>query len=214
MRKTFLASSNLELCTNLMAVMALKGDFFPLESHTDLTKVVNLATEHSGSFILLDISDDYSEGLKIIDKLNTIAPSNHIITLTNSSDPDLVINCFRKGSDAVLYGESIFNELTRCFCTVLQGDKYVPVKFVSQTLEYFMRIPEKEEKANYFLISPREREHIKMIAKGMNSKEIAYSMKISKKTADNYRNRIMMKFNFRSVADIVKYAIRQQIITL
>lgn len=213
MKKIILASSNVELSKNLTNILALKGDIFSLESLDDIGGILPYVKDLRNCIFLIDISENYREGLSILSELSEHSGSNHIIALTNSSDPDLLINCFRNGSNAVLYGDSIFNELVRCICTILQGDKYVPVNFVSKTLDYIIELPKKDVRSQY-LLSAREKEHIALIASGMNSKEIAYSMKISKKTADNYRNRIMSKLNFSSVADIVKYAIKQQIIAL
>ena len=75
-------------------------------------------------------------------------------------------------------------------------------------------MPNEELENSFFLLSQKEKEHITHIGNGLNPKEIAHIMQISKKTVDKYRNRIMVKLHLNSIADIVKYAIREQFVEL
>jgi DNA-binding NarL/FixJ family response regulator len=63
-------------------------------------------------------------------------------------------------------------------------------------------------------LSPREREVIKFIAEGRNIKEIAFDLDISPKTVETHRRRIMQKLKLKRDADLTRYAIREQIISL
>jgi len=142
-----------------------------------------------------------------------IYPSIRIIGLSNSTDRSRFIEAFRCGVDGYLTGEAIFNELCRCVFTLLQGEKYLSLSMVNNVLDYMIETPHLDSRRPG-LITKREKEHIACIAQGLNSKEIAYKLRISKKTVDNYRNRIMNKLNCSSVVDIVKFAIKEQIVSL
>jgi DNA-binding NarL/FixJ family response regulator len=61
-------------------------------------------------------------------------------------------------------------------------------------------------------ISPREREIVELVARGKSTKEIAALLKISTKTVETHRARIMAKLNVRSVCELVRYAVRNQMI--
>lgn len=164
-------------------------------------------------FLLIDMITGNRDNYEIIKSVKRINRHIRIIVLTDSSDPDSILNYFRQGAGGILSPGSLINELNRCIHTLYLGERYIPVKIVSNFLEYIIRTPYLDEHRS-FLLSPREKEHISYIAEGLNSKEIAQKLKISRKTADNYKNRIMNKLNLNSIADLVKYAIRSQIIAI
>jgi DNA-binding NarL/FixJ family response regulator len=61
-------------------------------------------------------------------------------------------------------------------------------------------------------LTSREREIVQLLAEGRTSKEIAAVLNISAKTAETHRANIMRKLEFHSVGEIVRYAVRNQII--
>ena len=61
-------------------------------------------------------------------------------------------------------------------------------------------------------LTPRQREVVQLVAEGNSSKEVAVALNLSVKTAETHRANIMRKLNFHSVTEVVRYAIRNQII--
>jgi len=61
-------------------------------------------------------------------------------------------------------------------------------------------------------LTPRERETVQLVAEGKTSKDIARILGISVKTAETHRATIMRKLQLNSVADLVRYAVRNGIV--
>jgi DNA-binding NarL/FixJ family response regulator len=61
-------------------------------------------------------------------------------------------------------------------------------------------------------LTPREREVVQLLAEGKSNKEVAQCLGISVKTAETHRANIMLKLNFHSVTELVRYAVRNKII--
>jgi DNA-binding NarL/FixJ family response regulator len=61
-------------------------------------------------------------------------------------------------------------------------------------------------------LTPREREIVQLLAEGKTNKEVALTLKISVKTAETHRARVMRKLAITSVAELVRYAMRNSII--
>jgi len=61
-------------------------------------------------------------------------------------------------------------------------------------------------------ITSREMEVVRLIAAGKNSKEIASSLGVTVKTADTHRTNLMRKLDLHSVTELVRYALRNQIV--
>ena len=73
----------------------------------------------------------------------------------------------------------------------------------------YIRLLKAEEKNSSHRLSDREREVLKYLADGLNTKEIAYELSISKNTVDIHRRHIMEKTGCTSMAGLVRYAIRE-----
>jgi DNA-binding NarL/FixJ family response regulator len=61
-------------------------------------------------------------------------------------------------------------------------------------------------------LSTREREIVQLLAEGNSNKDIARALNISVKTAETHRSNVMRKMGFESLAELVRYAIRNNII--
>jgi DNA-binding CsgD family transcriptional regulator len=61
-------------------------------------------------------------------------------------------------------------------------------------------------------LTPREREVLQLLAEGKSNKEVAAILGISVKTAETHRANIMLKLDFHSVTELVRYAVRNKII--
>jgi DNA-binding NarL/FixJ family response regulator len=64
------------------------------------------------------------------------------------------------------------------------------------------------------VLTPREREVVELVAKGKINKQIAYTLEISTKTVETHRATVMQKLNLRTTADLVRFAIRNDMIQL
>jgi DNA-binding NarL/FixJ family response regulator len=61
-------------------------------------------------------------------------------------------------------------------------------------------------------VTAREREIIQLVAEGQSNKEAASTLHIRVKTVEAHRANIMRKLHFRTVSDLVRYAIRNKIV--
>lgn len=64
------------------------------------------------------------------------------------------------------------------------------------------------------LLTPREREVLKLLADGYRTREVAQNLEISIKTVETHRQRIMDKLNCYTIAGLTKFAIREGLTTL
>ena len=213
MTTIFIASCNSDIRENVKAVLDLKRDLYPIVCSCKYDEIKERIEILAPQFIIVDLIAHYKKGLDLVSLLKKRFYDIKVIGLTVSNDQNIMIDAFRSGVDGYLVKDGLFNELYRCVCTLLQGDKYVSLEIVNDVLSYYINAPEKDLEKSITL-SEKEVIHITHIANGLNPKEIAHTMGISKKTVDNYRLRIMKKLNWNSLADIVKYAIREQLVEL
>ena len=96
--------------------------------------------------------------------------------------------------------------------TILMGEKYVCSKVAALLVDEYVQDGQSAPSGTH--LTRRELEVIRMLADGKTSKEIALVTKTSVKTVDACRRRIMHKLSINSVAELVKYAIREGLTTV
>ncbi len=136
----------------------------------------------------------------------------------NGSGPDQVIRAIRRRThqvEALLEGLFRNSARTRNQSNGSQGHRQ---NFSQTTLRLkstqavAKRRPIAAERTERTLLSPREREITHRLAEGLSNKETASELGINVRTVETHRARIMLKLNLRSFAELVQYAIREELI--
>ena len=115
---------------------------------------------------------------------------------------------------AYLLKEQAFKELITAIHAVLKNEMYLCAKITSLVVEDFKtRVIESEESTSPIL-NKKEFNVLQLLAEGKSSKQIALSLNKSPKTIDAYRRQIMQKLGTNRLADLIKYALQEGLISL
>ena len=118
------------------------------------------------------------------------------------------------GASGYLSKDCAFDELVKAIRAVAGGGTYLSPQiagdFVKDSLS---RLPPSEVLAGA-LLTAREREVLQLVAEGQSTKEIAFALKVSIKTIETFRMRLMAKLDLHSVAALTKYAVREGLTSL
>jgi len=68
--------------------------------------------------------------------------------------------------------------------------------------------------SNSWALSKREREVLVLLAEGQSNKEIAFSLNISVRTVEAHKSRVMSKLNLRSLAQLIRYAVKNKLVDI
>ena len=157
-----------------------------------------LAQEKSYSLIIMDISMEGMSGLDALSKIINRLPKQKILILS-MHDSDLVIEKSKKlGAMGFVTKSDISDNLFQAVEQILSGQYFFPEIKISDN-----RLNELNE---------REFEIFKMIASGMNIKNIASDMNISQKTAANYQTSIKQKLAIDNPIEFYKLAVELNLI--
>ena len=157
-----------------------------------------LAQENSYSLIIMDISMEGMSGLDALSKIINRLPKQKILILS-MHDSDLVIEKSKKlGAMGFVTKSDISDNLFQAVEQILSGQYFFPEIKISDS-----RLNELNE---------REFEIFKMIASGMNIKNIAADMNISQKTAANYQTSIKQKLGIDNPIEFYKLAVELNLI--
>jgi DNA-binding NarL/FixJ family response regulator len=178
------------------------------DGHTALLLVRDLRPD----IVIMDVN---MQGMDGIDATRLIArdyPETKVLALSMYLRKVFVSEMFKCGASGYLLKENAFAEIVAAIRTVLAGERYVCLKAAGLLVDQYVQ--EHACTPDDLRLTEREMELVRMLANGQTSKEIARVTDTSVKTVDACRRRVMRKLEVASVAEIVKYAIREGLATV
>jgi DNA-binding NarL/FixJ family response regulator len=160
--------------------------------------------------VILDLSMPELDGLKAIDAIKSRHPAVDILVLTMHRDREYFSRALSRGIGGYLLKDDVFEELVTAVRDIRAGKKKYSSAIQAQVMEDYATIRENEIALD--LLSRRELEVLKLIASGMMNKDIAVELKISIRTVESHRAKIMDKLDLRNVADLVRFAVARALI--
>ncbi|MGA2869285.1 MAG: response regulator [Verrucomicrobiota bacterium] len=158
--------------------------------------------------LLLDLSMPGRGGLDVLEQAKNIQPRTKILVLTMHPADQYAVRVLKAGASGYLTKESVTEEVVTAIKKVLAGGKYVTAALAEKLL---LNLNDGGGKPHEQL-SDREYQVLVTLAMGKSVKEIGAELSLSAKTISTYRARILQKLQFKTNADIVSYAMREQLI--
>ncbi|MBQ7561954.1 MAG: response regulator transcription factor [Synergistaceae bacterium] len=172
-------------------------------------EVIEQTQKLQPELILMDIAMPELNGIKAARQILAKFPLIKIIVLSMYNSRELIVESLRAGVQGYILKECSSSELHEAIITVMGGNYYIARSSLAVVVEDYLRLLKADERNSARLLSEREREVLKLLAEGRNTKEIAYDLSISKNTVDVHRRHIMEKTGCTSMASLVRYAIRE-----
>lgn len=167
---------------------------------------------------ILDISMPLMTGLEAARMIQKYDKNIKIIILTRHDNEEYVKQAISYGVNGFILKENAGDDLLKAVKDVINGNLYLSPKLLTSMIRKGMLSQGKpEEKEIISEINPltnREREILKLVAEGKTNNDIAYLLRISPKTAKAHRLKIMNKLNIHNITELVKYAIKSEMIDI
>ena len=177
----------------------------------DGRSAVKLGLELKPDVFLMDVTMPELNGLDATRRLRRERPDAAILILTMHESDQLCADLIRAGARGCLLKSDSPRQLLAAVEAVASGKQYFTPHVTSRagpadgmSAAGAGRMPVR--------LSAREREIVQLLAEGRTNKEIATLLGIAFKTVDAHRTNIMKRLNMHSVAEVVRYAIRERII--
>ena len=168
----------------------------------------------SPDVVIMDIAMPDLNGIEATRQILAERPEIKIVALSMHSDSRFIAEMLRSGALGYLLKNCAFEELTKAIHSVVDDQTYLSSGIAEVvTKEYVRRLTETEMTAPTIL-SDREREVLQLLAEGKSTKEVASCLHVSIKTIETHRRQIMRKLNINSLAELIKYAVREGLTSL
>ena len=157
--------------------------------------------------IITAISLPLLNGIEAAREIRKINRRVKIIFLTMHADPSYAVEALDAGGSAYILKSAAVAEILVAIREVLNGRVYVSPSINKEVLRVQMERTGRRDEAQTGL-TPRQREVLRLLAEGKSLKEVAAALKISVKTVEFHKYRIMNQLGIRTNAEMTKYAVK------
>lgn len=167
----------------------------------------------SGEFwdaAVLDLNLKARGGIDLIRELKDGQPDMKVLIYTMHPEEHFGLLALRAGADGYLTKDSPSEELAKALKKILAGGRYVGPHLGECLAE---AVAKKETTQPELLLSDREYQVLKGLASGRSLTQMGESLNLSVKTISTYRSRILEKLQLNNNSDLVRYALKHQIVT-
>jgi DNA-binding NarL/FixJ family response regulator len=163
--------------------------------------------------VVADISMPNLNGIDAARQIKKINERILIVFLTMHADVTYAAGAFEAGASGFVLKHSAPQELVLAMREAMKGQTYVTPMIAGDLIGAFQSGASLKGELKAAL-SPRQREVLQLIAEGKSSKEVAAILRISTRTAEFHKYRIMEQLNIKTSAELVQYAVKHGIISI
>lgn len=163
--------------------------------------------------VILDICMPKLNGVDAARRILKENPEQQIMVLTDVDSEDVVRDCLEMGVRGWVFKSDRMDDLTIAVESMRQRKASFSMRVADLIMEgYLERQRVGPDAPKVPKLSPREREVVQLVGEGKTSKEVAIILNVTVKTAETHRSNIMYKLKLHSIAELVLYAVRNEIV--
>jgi DNA-binding NarL/FixJ family response regulator len=210
MLRIFLADNRIVIRGGLRTLCRTRGDFNICGEASDGREAVHRAIQTKPDVVVMSLNLPVINGIEATRQIRKALPRTEVLIFTAENNGDLMREALHAGARGYLLKSASDGQVIDAIDALAAHQRYVS-SAVSEKLIDGLALQEPGEDEGTHL-TVRESEVLRLIAQGHRGREIALMLGISVKTVDTHRAAAMGKLQLRSVAQVVRYAIRRKLI--
>ncbi|MGZ6316960.1 MAG: response regulator [Anaerolineales bacterium] len=213
--------------TGLKAFLESKGRFRVVAEAASGMEAIQRTLATNPAIVVMDISMPGMDGLEATRQLRKMCPASQVLALTVHDDKHYFMEMLASGASGYLTKQAAADELVAALDAIAEGNVYLQPALARWLLEDYQWLSNRPspmvaatveepqaQPTSLDVLSARERQVLELVAEGYSNVDIGQRLNLSHKTIARHRERIMNKLNLHSRTELVKFAIRTQLISL
>lgn len=174
----------------------------------DADGAINAISGQEFDLVICDISIPGTTGLELCKNIKKVRPSQPMLVLSMHKEEQYAVRALKVGASGYLAKESAPEELIKAVRQILAGKKYVSTSLAAILVNH---LGDQGQQELHEILSDRELEVLKQIAKGKSLTEIGKKLNLSPNTISTYRARILEKMNMKTNAELIQYVLEHKL---
>ena len=190
-------------------ILAETADIVAVGEASNAHEVLDQVRAGACDVLLLDLTMPGGHGVETLEAVKRERPSLPVLVLSIHPEDQYAVRVFRAGAAGYMTKDSAADELVRAVRKVHAGGKYVTAK-VAEALA--AQIDRATDRPPHELLSNREYQVLCMLGRALSVTQIARELHLSEKTVSTYRARLLEKIHARTTAELIRYAVHNQLV--
>jgi DNA-binding NarL/FixJ family response regulator len=171
-------------------------------------QAVEQARRLTPDVVLMDVRMPDLDGIAATRELARVAPRVRVLILTTFEQDDYVFGALRAGASGFLLKRTRPEDLLAAVHTIAAGDSLLSPSVTRRVIDRMAQqpTPELADQARLDALTPREREVLERVARGLSNREIAAALAVEESTVRTHVKRILMKLELRDRVQAVIFA--------
>ena len=180
-------------------------------------EAIAAAEKTTPDVVLMDVRMPKRSGIEATRAIKEVLPSVKILMLTISDEEADLYEAIKAGASGYLLKEISIDEVANAVRSVQAGQSLISPSMASKLLTEFAAMVKRRDERNQVpgpRLTERELEVLKLVAKGMNNRDIGSELFISENTVKNHVRNILEKLHLHSRMEAVVYAVREKLLDI
>jgi DNA-binding NarL/FixJ family response regulator len=160
--------------------------------------------------VILDLGLPELHGLEVTRRILQRRPDTEVLVLTMHASEELIRQVLRAGAHGYVLKSDAGEQLVSAVRSLERHEPFLTTRVTEVVLDGFLKGVANDAVGE--ALTPREREVLQLVAEGRSSKSIAAALGVTVKTIESHRASLMRKLHLRTVADLVRYAVRNGLV--
>lgn len=195
----------------LRSLLALQEDIEVVGEASDGASALELIGRVKPDVAVMDVAMPGMDGLEATRRVKKDFPETRVLILTQHDNREYVFSLLQAGAVGYVLKKSGGAEVINAIRSAFAEGAFLPPSIAREVMDRFVQRPPEEGQPR---LTEREKEVLRLIAEGKTNKEIAEILYLSVKTVMAHRTNIMEKLDLHSRTELVKYAIRQGLVSV
>jgi two-component system NarL family response regulator len=199
----------------LTMLLNVETDIEVVGEAADGASAVRLATDSAPDVVLMDVRMPRQTGIEACTAIKDAAPNARIIMLTVSDEEADLYEAVKNGASGYLLTDSSIEEVAQAVRVVADGQSLISPSMAIKLLDEFKQMSRTDRSSVPTpRLTDRELEVLRLVAQGLNNREIAKQLFISENTVKNHVRNILEKLQLHSRMEAVMYAVREKLLDI
>jgi two-component system response regulator NreC len=213
--RVMIADDHAILRSGLKLLVNAQPDMEVAAEAADGVQAIQAARETTPHVALMDLTMPRTGGMRALQQIVHDCPETRVLVLTMHDDPAYLRSVLAAGASGYVLKRSVDAELLTAIRAVYRGGTFVDPSLANVLVEDVLakKGAKARPKRPVNILSDRELQVLRLVARGYSSQQIAKQILVGVKTVETYRARLAQKLGLRTRSDVVRFAVQMGLLT-